>query len=124
MELQLELDRRHQRLADEPIKDLTRTIATTAVLWLATASVVVTGSFAGEPDPTAPSVQPKPPLYREVPIPKPFLTTKAGTTFGGDLRIGDFNGEHRVRDFDHRPKVITDRLIENRSQHAAWHPSA
>ncbi len=63
------------------------------VFWSAIASVVVTASFAGEPDQTTPSIQPKPLLYRKVPVPKPFLVTKAGVTFGGDLRIGDLNGD-------------------------------
>ena len=32
-------------------------------------------------------------LYRRIQIPAKFLTTKQGHTFGGDLRIGDFNGD-------------------------------
>ena len=32
-------------------------------------------------------------LFRKVAIPKPFLTTHKGHVFGGDLRIGDLNGD-------------------------------
>ncbi len=32
-------------------------------------------------------------LYRKVPVPEPFLTTQNGHTFGGDIRIGDFDGD-------------------------------
>jgi hypothetical protein len=34
-------------------------------------------------------------LYRKVEIPKPFQITHNGHTFGGDLRIGDLNGDGR-----------------------------
>ena len=34
-------------------------------------------------------------LFRQLAIPKPFLTTHKGHTFGGDLRIGDLNGDGR-----------------------------
>ena len=34
-------------------------------------------------------------LFRQLAIPKPFLTTKQGHTFGGDIRIGDLNGDGR-----------------------------
>ena len=34
-------------------------------------------------------------LFRKVAIPKPFLTTHKGHVFGGDLRIGDLNGDGR-----------------------------
>ena len=32
-------------------------------------------------------------LYRRIPIPKPFLVTENEHTFGGDVRIGDLNGD-------------------------------
>lgn len=32
-------------------------------------------------------------LYRKLDIPKKYLTTKNGHTFGGDIRIGDLNGD-------------------------------
>ena len=67
------------------MKDLPWTTATIAVLRSAIVSIVVTASFAGEADPAAPSVQTRPLRYREVPIPKPLLITKACMTFGGDL---------------------------------------
>lgn len=34
-------------------------------------------------------------LYRKVAIPEEFLATRNGITFGGDLRIGDLNGDGR-----------------------------
>ncbi len=34
-------------------------------------------------------------LYRKLAIPKEFLITRKGHTFGGDLRIGDLNGDGR-----------------------------
>lgn len=34
-------------------------------------------------------------LYRKVAVPEPFLTTQDGHTFGGDIRIGDFDGDGR-----------------------------
>ena len=34
-------------------------------------------------------------LYRKLPIPKEFLITEDGHTFGGDIRIGDLNGDGR-----------------------------
>jgi hypothetical protein len=61
-------------------------------------SIVVDVSFGGEPPnpgEAAPPFQARPLLYRKVPIPKPFLVTRAGVTFGGDLRIGDLNGDGR-----------------------------
>jgi len=62
---------------------------------LALASAVAAASFGGEADEAAPPLRPRPLLYRRVPIPKPFLVTKAGVTFGGDLRIGDLDGDGR-----------------------------
>ena len=32
-------------------------------------------------------------LFRKVAVPKPLLTTQGGHTFGGDIRIGDFDGD-------------------------------
>ena len=32
-------------------------------------------------------------LFRRIPIPNSFLVTENGHTFGGDLRIGDLNGD-------------------------------
>ena len=32
-------------------------------------------------------------LYREPPIPKEFLTLRNGHAFGGDVRIGDLDGD-------------------------------
>ena len=32
-------------------------------------------------------------LYRRVPVPEPFLVTESDHTFGGDLRIGDLDGD-------------------------------
>jgi hypothetical protein len=43
----------------------------------------------------AASQAPMPMLYKKLPIPKPFLVTRQGHTFGGDLRIGDLNGDGR-----------------------------
>ena len=37
----------------------------------------------------------QPILYRRIEIPKPLLTTVDGHTFGGDIRIGDLNGDGR-----------------------------
>jgi hypothetical protein len=34
-------------------------------------------------------------LYRRIRIPEPFLTRENGHTFGGDIRIGDLNGDGR-----------------------------
>ena len=34
-------------------------------------------------------------LYRRVAVPEPFLITRSGRTFGGDLRIGDLDGDGR-----------------------------
>lgn len=34
-------------------------------------------------------------LYRKLPIPREFLITEDGHTFGGDIRIGDLNGDER-----------------------------
>jgi len=34
-------------------------------------------------------------LYRRVPVPKLFLITEYVHTFGGDIRIGDLNGDSR-----------------------------
>ena len=34
-------------------------------------------------------------LYRKVSIPEPFLTTRNNHTFGGDIRIGDLDGDHQ-----------------------------
>ena len=34
-------------------------------------------------------------LYRKLALPEKFLTTRKGHTFGGDLRIGDLNGDGR-----------------------------
>ena len=34
-------------------------------------------------------------LYRKLAIPDEFLVTKKGHTFGGELRIGDLNGDGR-----------------------------
>ena len=34
-------------------------------------------------------------LYRKLPIPRRFLVTRKGHTFGGDIRIGDLNGDGR-----------------------------
>ena len=34
-------------------------------------------------------------LYRQIPVPRPFLTTENSHTFGGDIRIGDLNGDGR-----------------------------
>ena len=36
-----------------------------------------------------------PHLYQRIDIPKPFLVTESGHTFGGDIRIGDLNGDGR-----------------------------
>lgn len=62
------------------------------LLVLATASGVVAA-----PPPSAAPPQPPPRedawLYRKVAIPEPFLTTRNGHTFGGDIRIGDFDGD-------------------------------
>ena len=37
----------------------------------------------------------EPQLYRRIPIPKAFLVTEDTHTFGGDVRIGDLNGDGR-----------------------------
>ena len=37
----------------------------------------------------------EPQLYRRIPIPKAFLVTDDTHTFGGDVRIGDLNGDGR-----------------------------
>ena len=34
-------------------------------------------------------------LYRRVAVPRPFLVTRDGRTFGGDIRIGDLTGDGR-----------------------------
>ena len=34
-------------------------------------------------------------LYRKLPVPEQFLITRKGHTFGGDIRIGDLNGDGR-----------------------------
>ncbi len=61
--------------------------------WLAVA-LTAGVSFASQPD-QAVSLQHKPLLYKNISIPKPLLVTKEGRTFGGDLRIGDLNGDGR-----------------------------
>lgn len=40
-------------------------------------------------------VESGPQLYRRIPIPEDFLVTEGGHTFGGDIRIGDLNGDGR-----------------------------
>ena len=42
---------------------------------------------------TQPALEPQ--LYRRIPIPKAFLVTEDNHTFGGDIRIGDLNGDGR-----------------------------
>ncbi len=37
----------------------------------------------------------EPALLRRIPIPEPFLITRGSRTFGGDLRIGDLDGDGR-----------------------------
>jgi hypothetical protein len=34
-------------------------------------------------------------LYRKIPVPEAFLITRDGHTFGGDVRIGDLDGDRR-----------------------------
>jgi len=43
--------------------------------------------------PKPPSNEPQ--LYRRLPIPESFLTAEDGHAFGGDIRIGDLNGDGR-----------------------------
>lgn len=43
----------------------------------------------------APAPSSEPQLYRRLPIPQAFLATEDGHTFGGDIRIGDLNGDGR-----------------------------
>ena len=52
-------------------------------------------AFAGQGDQAEVSPRHKPLLYRKISIPKPMLVTKEGRTFGGDLRIGDLDGDGR-----------------------------
>lgn len=50
---------------------------------------------AEEKEPEIPHAPPREDalLYRKLPVPKPFLITRDGHTFGGDIRIGDLNGD-------------------------------
>ena len=50
---------------------------------------------AAEPDPRPQQGQPREDaiLYRKLPIPEQFLITRKGHTLGGDIRIGDLNGD-------------------------------
>lgn len=64
----------------------------TSGLLAATASASLAAS--PEPIPTGPTREDAL-LYRKLEIPKPFLITRKGHTFGGDLRIGDLNGDGR-----------------------------
>lgn len=61
------------------------------------ARVGVYTATAKTADPRIPSGPPREDalLYRKLPIPKPLLITRDGHTFGGDLRIGDLNGDGR-----------------------------
>jgi len=48
------------------------------------------------------SPQPQPPredavLYRKLAIPEALLVSQEGHTFGGDIRIGDLNGDRALR---------------------------
>jgi len=49
----------------------------------------------GQPQTRAAVVADEPILFRKLAIPQPFLTTKNGVTFGGDVRIGDLTGNGR-----------------------------
>ena len=61
-------------------------------------ATLVSGSASsasgGETDPRKPPGEDAV-LYRKLAIPSEFLTTQDGHTFGGDLRIGDLNGDGR-----------------------------
>jgi hypothetical protein len=64
---------------------------------VATALTGVVGWLsAEEPDPRI-SLAPQENalLYRKLAVPESFLITRAGHTFGGDVRIGDLNGDRR-----------------------------
>ena len=52
---------------------------------------------AADPDPRIQQGSPREDalLYRKLPIPEEFLVTRKGHTFGGDIRIGDLNGDGR-----------------------------
>lgn len=54
-------------------------------------------SEAAEPDPRLETAPPREDafLYRRLPIPDEFLVTRKAHTFGGDIRIGDLNGDGR-----------------------------
>lgn len=62
------------------------------VLILATASGVPAAPPPSAPPPDSRSCEDAR-LYRKVAVPEPFLTTQNGHTFGGDIRIGDFDGD-------------------------------
>ncbi len=64
-------------------------------------AIVVVGLMAGGVNPVSAAEVPHAPpredalLYRKLPVPEPYLVTREGHTFGGDVRIGDLNGDGR-----------------------------
>ncbi|MHC4995089.1 MAG: hypothetical protein ACYTGQ_08560 [Planctomycetota bacterium] len=67
---------------------------------LACCALLVFSAFSVSATDTDPLVENASPredalLYRRLAIPEPFLITRDGHTFGGDLRIGDLNGDGR-----------------------------
>lgn len=66
---------------------------TTALVWLALGGA--SPILAAVPDPRIPHapVREDALLFRKLPIPDSFLITRNGQTFGGDIRIGDLNGD-------------------------------
>ncbi|MBD3672945.1 MAG: hypothetical protein HUJ26_05405 [Planctomycetaceae bacterium] len=64
--------------------------------WIMIAVGLLSGILFAE-DPRIPHAPPREDalLYRKLSIPEPFLITRQGHTFGGDLCIGDLNGDGR-----------------------------
>ena len=63
------------------------------VFWVVVAWIGADALCGDQPASEAPSLKHRPLLFRRIAVPKQFLVTRAGVTFGGDLRIGDLTGD-------------------------------